>query len=40
MLHRVDLVRTDVSKEFSASIMRVTRLCELGITLTVTNVGC
>jgi hypothetical protein len=32
MLRRVALVRTDVSKEFSASI-RVTRICELGTTL-------
>jgi hypothetical protein len=37
MLRRVDLVRTDVSKESSASIIRVTRLCELGTTLAVTT---
>jgi hypothetical protein len=30
MLRRVALVRTDVSKEFSASIIRVTKICELG----------
>jgi hypothetical protein len=36
MLRLVALVRTDVSEEFSASIIRVTRICELG-TLAVTN---
>jgi hypothetical protein len=36
MLRRVDLVRTDVSEELSASI-RVTRIGELGTTLAVTN---
>jgi hypothetical protein len=30
MLHRVALVRTDVSDELSASIIRVTRIGELG----------
>jgi hypothetical protein len=35
MLHRVALVRTDVSEELSASIIRVTRIGELG-TLAVT----
>jgi hypothetical protein len=35
MLRRVGLVRTDVSKEFSASTIRVTRIVELGTTLTV-----
>jgi hypothetical protein len=45
MLHRVALVRTDVSDELSASIIRVTRIGELGTTLTVTSnlvacVGC
>jgi hypothetical protein len=30
MLHRVVLVRTDVSEELSASIIRVTRIYELG----------
>jgi hypothetical protein len=33
MLHRVALVRTDVSEELSASIIRVTRIGELGTTL-------
>jgi hypothetical protein len=36
ILRRVALVRTDVSEELSASIIRVTRLGELG-TLTVTS---
>jgi hypothetical protein len=36
MLHRVALVRTDVSEELSASIIRVTRISELG-TLAVTR---
>jgi hypothetical protein len=36
MLHRVALVRTDVSEELSASIIRVTRIGELG-TLAVTS---
>jgi hypothetical protein len=35
MLRRVALVRTDVSEELSASFIRVTRIGELGITLTV-----
>jgi hypothetical protein len=35
MLRRVALVRTDVSEELSASIIRVTRLGELGMTLAV-----
>jgi hypothetical protein len=30
MLHRVALVRTDVSEELSASFIRVTRIGELG----------
>jgi hypothetical protein len=30
MLHHVALVRTDVSEELSASIIRVTRIGELG----------
>jgi hypothetical protein len=34
MLRRVALVTTDVSEELSASIMRVTRIAELGTTLT------
>jgi hypothetical protein len=37
MLGRVVLVRTDVSEELSASIIRVTRLGELGTTLGVTS---
>jgi hypothetical protein len=37
MVRRVDLVRTDVSKERIASIIRVTRIGELGTTLAVTN---
>jgi hypothetical protein len=36
MLRRVILVRTDVSEEFSASIIMVTRIVELG-TLAVTS---
>jgi hypothetical protein len=38
MLRLVGLVRTDVSEERSASILRVTRICELGTTLAVTSV--
>jgi hypothetical protein len=37
MLHRVALVRTDVSEERSASIIKVTRICELGTTLAITS---
>jgi hypothetical protein len=37
MLHRVALVRTDVSEELSTSIIRVTRIDELGTTLAVTS---
>jgi hypothetical protein len=37
MLRRVALVRTDVSEELSASIMRLTRIGELG-TLAVTKI--
>jgi hypothetical protein len=37
MLLRVPLVRTDVSEEFSASIIRIARIGELGTTLTVTT---
>jgi hypothetical protein len=33
MLHRVSLVRTDVSEELSASIIRMTKIYELGTTL-------
>jgi hypothetical protein len=36
MLRRVALVRTDVSAEFSASFIRVTRIGELGTTLALT----
>jgi hypothetical protein len=36
MLRRAALVRTDVSEELSASIIRVTRIGELGTTLAVT----
>jgi hypothetical protein len=35
MLHRVALVRTDVSEELSASIIRVTRIVEIGTMLAV-----
>jgi hypothetical protein len=37
MLRRVALVRTDVSEELSASFIRVTRIGELGATLTLTS---
>jgi hypothetical protein len=37
MLRRVALIRTEVSEEFSASIIRVTRIGELGTTLAVTS---
>jgi hypothetical protein len=37
MLRRVALVRTNVSEELSASIMKVTRIGELGATLAVTS---
>jgi hypothetical protein len=37
MLHRVALVRTDVSEERSASFIRVTRIGKLGTTLAVTS---
>jgi hypothetical protein len=37
MLHRVALVRTDVSEESSASFIRVARIGELGTTLAVTS---
>jgi hypothetical protein len=33
MIHRVALVRADVSEELSASIIRVTRIGGLGTTL-------
>jgi hypothetical protein len=37
MLRRVALVRTDVSEEFSAYFIRVTRIGELGTTLALTG---
>jgi hypothetical protein len=37
MLRRVALVRTDVSEELSASIIKVTRIGELGTTLAITS---
>jgi hypothetical protein len=37
MLRREAPVRTDVSEELSASIIRATRIGELGITLAVTG---
>jgi hypothetical protein len=37
MLHRVALVRTDVSDELSAFIIKVTRIGELGTRLAITN---
>jgi hypothetical protein len=37
MLRHVALVRTDVSEELSASIIRMTRIGELGRTLAVTS---
>jgi hypothetical protein len=37
ILSRVVLVRTDVSEERTASIFKVTRIGELGITLAVTS---
>jgi hypothetical protein len=37
VLHRVALVRTDVSQELSASLIRATRIGELGTTLAVTS---
>jgi hypothetical protein len=39
-LRRVALLITDVSEELSASIIMVTRMCELGTTLVVTCIGC
>jgi hypothetical protein len=39
MLRRVALVRTDFSQELSVSIIRVTRIAELGKTLAVTSNG-
>jgi hypothetical protein len=37
MLHRVALVRTDVSEELSVSIIRVTTICELGTSVVTTE---
>jgi hypothetical protein len=37
MLRHVDLVRTDVSEDLSESIIRATRIGELGTTLAVTS---
>jgi hypothetical protein len=37
MLRCVALVRTDVSEELSASFIRVTRIGDLGTTLTITR---
>jgi hypothetical protein len=37
MLLRVALVRADISEELSASIIRVTRIGELGTSLVVTS---
>jgi hypothetical protein len=37
MLRRVDLVRTDVSEELSASIIRVTKLGELRMLAVTSN---
>jgi hypothetical protein len=39
MLRRVDLVRTDVSEEPSASLIRVTRIGELGTRVSVASYG-
>jgi hypothetical protein len=40
MLCHVALVRTDVSKELSASFIKVTRIGELGTTIAVTSNRC
>jgi hypothetical protein len=37
MLHRVTLVRTDVSEELRASFIKVPKIGELGTTLAVTS---
>jgi hypothetical protein len=37
MLHRVAPVRTDVSEELIASVIRVTKIGELGTTLAATS---
>jgi hypothetical protein len=40
MLRRVAIVKTDVSEEFSVSIIRVTRIGELETALAVTSNRC
>jgi hypothetical protein len=40
MLRRVALRRTNVSKEHSASIIKVTRISELGTMLALTSKSC
>jgi hypothetical protein len=40
MLRRVAFIKTDVSEEPNAAIIRVTRIDELGTTLTVTRNRC
>jgi hypothetical protein len=37
MLRNVVVTKTEVSKEFSASFIMVTRICEVGTTITVTS---
>jgi hypothetical protein len=37
MIHRVALVRTDVPEELSSTIIRLTRIDELGTTLAITS---
>jgi hypothetical protein len=37
MLHRMALVRTDISEELSASFIRMSRIGELGTTLALTS---
>jgi hypothetical protein len=39
MLHRVALLRTDVAEELKVSIIRVTRIVELGTTLAATIIS-
>jgi hypothetical protein len=39
MLRRFTLLRTDVSEELSASIIRVTRIVEIGTLAVTSNVG-
>jgi hypothetical protein len=40
MLRRVAVVRTEVSEEFSASFIRVTRIGEVGATIALTSNRC